>query len=170
MVKTADDARRAVEAVKYYPEGQRGMGGARASAWGMKGGFGNYLVESNRETMVIIQIETKEAIENIAEIVSVEGVDVVLIGRLDLSQAMEIPGQTHDPIITEAVDHIIEEAQKAGVAIGLFEFDAQRANEYKARGVQLFETWLGYFLSRAAGDYMRQVRGGETKDLSGGAM
>jgi len=163
MVKTADDARRAVEAVKYHPQGQRGMGGARASAWGMKGGFGNYIVESNRETMVIIQIETKEAIENIADIVSVEGVDAVLIGRLDLSQAMEMPGKTHDPIITSAVDHIIDEAQNAGVAIGLFELDAKRANQYKARGVQLFETWLGYFLSRAAGEYMQQVRGDQIR-------
>ena len=170
MVRTADDARRAVEAVKYYPQGQRGMGGARASAWGMKGGFGNYLVESNRETMVIIQIETKEAIENIADIVSVEGVDAVLIGRLDLSQAMEIPGKTDDPIITNAVDHIIDEAQNAGVAIGLFELDAQRANQYKARGVKLFETWLGYFLARAAGDYMQQVRGDEIKTTSKGAI
>jgi 4-hydroxy-2-oxoheptanedioate aldolase len=163
MVRTADDARRAVEAVKYYPQGQRGMGGARASAWGMKGGFGNYIVESNRETMVIIQIETKEAIDNIAEIVSVEGVDAVLIGRLDLSQAMEIPGRTDDPMITTAVDRIIDAAQSAGVAIGLFELDAQRAIEYKARGVQLYETWLGYFLAKAAGTYMQQVRGGETK-------
>jgi 4-hydroxy-2-oxoheptanedioate aldolase len=170
MVKTADDARRAVDAVKYFPQGQRGMGGARASAWGMKGGFGNYLVESNRETMVIIQIETKEAVENISEIVSVEGVDAVLIGRLDLSQAMGIPGKTDDPIITDAVDRIIDASQNAGVAIGLFELDAQRANQYKARGVQLFETWIGYFLARAASDYMQQVRGDEIKTVSKEAL
>ncbi len=170
MVKTADDARRAVEAVKYYPHGKRGMGGARASAWGMKGGFGNYLVESNQETLVIIQIETKEAVDNITEIVSVEGVDAVLIGRLDLSQAFEIPGKTDDLIISNAVDRVIDAAQNARVAIGLFELDAQRANHYKTRGVQFFETWLGYFLAKSAGEYMQKVRGDEVKIISKEAL
>ena len=170
MVRTAEDARRAVESVKYFPQGQRGMGGARASAWGMKGGFGNYIAESNRETMVIIQIETREAVENIDDIVAVEGVDAVLIGRLDLSQALEIPGKTDDPIVADAVDRVIEAAGKAGVTVGLFELDAQRANDYKVQGVQLFETWLGYFLTRAATDYFHQVRGDEKKTVSKGVV
>jgi 4-hydroxy-2-oxoheptanedioate aldolase len=170
MVRTADDAQRAVEAVKYYPQGKRGMGGARASAWGMKGGFGNYVVESNQETMVIIQIETEEAVENIADIVSVEGVDAVLIGRLDLSQAMGIPGKTEDPMIVNAVDRIIDAAQNAGKGIGLFELDAQRASQFVGRGVHMYQTWLGYFLSKAAAGYMQQVRGEAARPVASGAL
>ncbi|MFQ5610580.1 MAG: HpcH/HpaI aldolase/citrate lyase family protein [Anaerolineae bacterium] len=170
MVRTADDARRAVEAVKYHPLGQRGLGGARASAWGMKGGFGQYLADANRETMVIIQIETKEAVENISAILAVEGVDAILIGRLDLSQAYGIPGQSHDPLISETVERLINEAQAAGVAVGLFELDPQRAVQYKSRGVRLFETWLGYFLARAAAGYMQQVRGDATGSVPGGEV
>lgn len=170
MVRTAEDARRAVEAVKYYPQGQRGAGGARASAWGMKGGFGRHIVDSNRETMVIIQIETKEAVENISDILSVEGVDAVLIGRLDLSHAMGIPGKTDDPKITEAVDNIIAASQGTGVSVGLFELDAQRASHYKDRGVQFFETWIGYFLAKAAAGYMQQVRGDAVRSVSEEAL
>jgi 4-hydroxy-2-oxoheptanedioate aldolase len=170
MVRTADDAQRAVDAVKYFPQGKRGLGGARSSAWGMKGGFINYLGESNKETMVIIQIETKEAVDNITEIVSVEGVDAVLIGRLDLSQAMGIPGKTDDPMITDAVERTIAAAQSAGISIGLFELDAQRATQYKSQGVQMYQTWLGYFLSKAAAQYMQQVRGDEIRPVSKEAL
>jgi len=170
MVRTAEDARLAVEAVKYFPQGKRGMGGARTSAWGMKGGFANYVVESNQETMVIIQIETEEAVENVDEIASVEGVDALLIGRLDLSQAMGIPGKTEDPIMVKAVDRIIDAAQNAGIGVGLFELDAQRASQFVGRGVHMYETWLGYFLSKAAAAYMQQVRGEAARPVSAEAL
>ena len=168
MVRTADDARRAVEAVKYHPRGRRGMGGARASAWGMKDGFGQYIIDSNQETMVIIQIETKEAVDNISAILAVEGVDAILIGRLDLSQAYGIPGQSHDPLIANAVERLIDAVQDTGVAVGLFELDPQQARHYTSRGVQLFETWLGYFLARAAAGYMQQVRGEAARSVPRG--
>lgn len=165
MVRTAEDARRAVEAVKYYPLGQRGAGGARASAWGMRGGFGQYMIDSNRETMVIIQIETQEAVENISSILSVEGVDAILIGRLDLSQSLGVPGKTDDPLVTETVDRLIEEAQGTDIAVGLFELDPQRACSFTGRGVRLFETWVGYFLAKAATGYMQQVRAQSEKSI-----
>jgi 4-hydroxy-2-oxoheptanedioate aldolase len=170
MVKTADDARRAVEAVKYHPLGQRGMGGARASAWGMKGGFASYIEDANRETMVIIQIETREAVENISDILAVEGVDAILIGRLDLSQAFGIPGRSQDPLITDIVEKIIHAAKGSGIAVGLFELDPQSAIQYKRRGVQLFETWVGYFLVKAAAGYMQQVRGEAAEPVQAGAV
>lgn len=170
MVRTAADARSAVEAVKYHPLGQRGMGGARASAWGMKGGFVPYIEAANRETMVVVQIETREAVENISDILAVEGIDAILIGRLDLSQAFGIPGRSQDPLISEIVDTVIEAAQGSGVAAGLFELDPQSALRYKNRGVQLFETWVGYFLAKAASGYLQQVRGGPAEPIQAGAV
>lgn len=170
MVRTAADARSAVEAVKYHPLGQRGMGGARVSAWGMKGGFAQYIEDANRETMVIIQIETKEAVENIADILAVDGVDAILIGRLDLSQAFGIPGQSQDPLITNIVEKVIEAAAGSRVAVGLFESDPQSAIRYQGRGVQLFETWVGYFLAKAAAGYLQKVRGEVAEPLQAGAV
>lgn len=166
MVKTAEDARQAVEAVKYYPEGKRGAGGARASAWGMKGGFDQWIIDSNRETLVIIQIETKESVDNVAEILAVEGVDVLLIGRLDLSHAYGIPGKTTDPIITDAVDKVISAAKGTGVSVGVFELDEDRATKFVEQGVQLFETWVGYFISKAAAGYLQKVRGDTPRKVS----
>ncbi len=159
MVRTAEDVHHVMDAVKYPPLGRRGLGGARASAWGMKGGYGQYVPDSNQETLVIIQIETQEAVENISDIVAVPGVDAVLIGRLDLSQALGMLGKSDDPVITAIVERVIAAAHGTGVAVGLFELNAQRASQYTGRGVQLFETWIGYFMSKAAGDYMQQVRG-----------
>ncbi len=170
MVRTADDVRRVVEAVKYPPVGQRGLGGARASAWGMKGGFGQYVVDSNRETMVIVQIETKEAVENISAILAVEGLDAVLIGRLDLSQSLGMLGKTEDPVISEMVERVINAARGTGVAVGLFELNPQRASQYAGRGVQLFETWIGYFMAKSSADYMQQVRGASTAPVTEGAL
>lgn len=170
MVRTEEDARRAVEATKYHPLGHRGMGGARASAWGMKGGFAQYAEDANRETMVIIQIETKEAVKNISAILSVEGVDAILIGRLDLSQDLGILGKDQEPQISEIVDRIIDEAQSTDVAVGLFELDPQLASQYASRGVHLLETWVGYFLAKAAAGYMKQVRGEAPGHVSKGAV
>ncbi len=170
MVRTADDVQRVVEAVKYPPLGGRGLGGARASAWGMKGGFGQYVVDSNRETMVIVQIETKEAVENISAILSVEGLDAVLIGRLDLSQSLGMLGKTEDPVISEMVEHVIDAARGTGVAVGLFELNPQRASQYTGRGVQLFETWIGYFMAKSSADYMQQVRGASTAPVAEAAL
>lgn len=170
MIRTAQDVQRVVEAVKYPPMGLRGLGGARVSAWGMKGGFGQYVPDANRETMIIIQIETKEAVENIADILAVDGIDAVLIGRLDLSQSLGMMGKTEDPVISEMVDHVIDTARGTGVAVGLFELNPQRASHYMGRGVRLFETWIGYFMAKASADYMQQVRGSSQRTVTEGAL
>jgi 4-hydroxy-2-oxoheptanedioate aldolase len=170
MVRTAEDVRRIVEAVKYPPAGQRGLGGARVSAWGMKGGFGQYVLDANQETLVIVQIETREAVENISAILSVEGVDAVLIGRLDLSQSLGMLGKTEDPVISEMVEHVIDTAHGTSVAVGLFELNPQRASQYTGRGVQLFETWIGYFMAKASADYMQQVRGASKGPVTEAAL
>ena len=97
-VNTAEEARAAVDAVKYGPEGHRGIfSGGRPANYGFAGTTGDYAKEANRQTLVCLMLEEVEAIENLPELVTVPGVDVYFIGSGDLSQSMGHTGQQAHP-------------------------------------------------------------------------
>lgn len=98
-------AQDAVRAVKYPPEGARGIGGRLQTMSGMS--TAEYIRETNEETMVIAMIEDTEAIKNLSDILAVDGLDVLFIGRLDLSISLGIPGQVDNIMVKEAVDKVI---------------------------------------------------------------
>ena len=77
-----------IESVKYPPEGRRGLAAVRAANYGITGSLGDYVKEANRETMVIVQIETMQAVANLKEMLTVPGTDMFFIGPSDLSSAM----------------------------------------------------------------------------------
>ena len=80
-VNTADEARAAVDAVKYAPDGHRGIfSGGRPAGYGFKGSTADYAKDANRQTLVCLMLEEVEAIENLPELVKVPGVDVFFIG------------------------------------------------------------------------------------------
>ena len=91
MVNSASDAAKAVSAVKYPPVGTRGVGLARAQGYGLD--FERYKKWVNKESVVIVQIEHINAIENLEEILKVKGVDAGIIGPYDLSASMGHPGE-----------------------------------------------------------------------------
>lgn len=91
MVNTKKQAEAAVKAVKYPPFGTRGVGLARAQGYGME--FKRYRDWVNKESIVVVQIEHKEAIENLEDILKVDGVDASIIGPYDLSASMGHPGE-----------------------------------------------------------------------------
>ncbi len=89
-VNTADEARAAVDAVKYGPEGHRGIfSGGRPAGYGFKGATADYAREANRQTLVCLMLEEVEAIENLPDLVTVPGVDVYFIGSGDLSRGVK---------------------------------------------------------------------------------
>jgi len=102
-VRDRGDAEAAVQAAKYAPRGDRGAQVTRLAGSGTTSlGFGDWARISNDETMVIIQIETREAVENLAEIMSVPGVDAFELGRLDLAQSLGFPGRGDHPTVRDA--------------------------------------------------------------------
>ncbi len=103
MVNRRAEAEAVVESVKYPPEGKRGLAGVRAANYGLTGPLGDYVKEANRETMVIVQVETLQAVDNLKEILAVKGTDVVFIGPTDLSSVMGYPGQTSHPEVLKMV-------------------------------------------------------------------
>jgi len=116
MVNSADEARRAVEAVRYPPEGTRSVGLARAQGYG--GRFVKYLEWLNRESIVIVQIEHIKAVENLRDILSVEGVDGFIVGPYDLSGSLKVPGNFNDPNFLQALDEINRVKSQLRVAAG----------------------------------------------------
>lgn len=95
QVNTADEAKRAVEYAKYPPEGTRGISPMWTAMLDVT--WDEYLPVANDETALVLQIETPQGIENLAEIAAVDGVDVVFAGPADLSASMGFIGQFEHP-------------------------------------------------------------------------
>jgi len=117
MVNSADDARLAVASIKYPPYGRRSVGIARAHGYGPR--FDDYVKIANDESILIIQIEHIEGVRNIEEILSVEGIDGLLIGPYDLSGSLGVPGELNHPKVEEAKRVVLEAANKRNIAAGI---------------------------------------------------
>jgi len=117
-VNSKEEAEKAVTYCRYQPEGLRGCApGRAASAWGLS--TAEYLKIANDEVLVVVQIETKKAVENIEGIVSVEGVDATFIGPSDLSASMGHRGEYFHPEVVEAMGRVVEACRSSGVAPGI---------------------------------------------------
>lgn len=118
-VKTAKDALESARAAKFNPDGERSAIGGLAALQ-----YGNFsTLDANRavnaNVMVIVMIETLEALENLEAIARVPHVDVLLIGTNDLTACYGIPGQHDDERITEAYRRVIEVCRKTGKGLGI---------------------------------------------------
>ena len=117
LVGSAQEARRAVEAAKFPPQGIRGFSFCRGNNYGVE--FDDYSRRANEDIAVVVMIESKEAIENIDEILAVDGVDGVFIGPYDLSGSYGIPGKTNDDIVRRGCRSVLDACRKAGKSAGL---------------------------------------------------
>lgn len=103
MISTKEEAEKLVSYVKYPPIGKRGVGLARAQNYGLDGGFPNYRNHIADEIPIIAQIEHYEGVNNLAEILSVDGIDGTFIGPFDLSGSLGKPGQYDDDDVKEVM-------------------------------------------------------------------
>ena len=101
MVNKPEDAKRAIEATRYAPEGMRGVGLARAQGYGAR--FQEYLQWQKDNPIVIVQIEHRDALKYLDKILAVTGVDGYIIGPYDLSSSMGIPGDFDHPDFIENI-------------------------------------------------------------------
>lgn len=105
MINSVDQAEQAVSAVRYPPQGTRGVGLARAQGYGSS--FDKYLDWVSKESVVIVQVEHIEAVNNLEAILAVGGVDGFIIGPYDLSGSLGVPGQFDHALMKEAMERII---------------------------------------------------------------
>jgi 2-dehydro-3-deoxyglucarate aldolase len=117
LINSAAQAQELVRAVKYPPHGARGVGFCRANMYGMH--FEEAVTSANEQTLVCVQIEHMDGVQQINEILSVSGVDAVFVGPYDLSASMGITGQFDDPRMLNAAQRILSACQEHGVAPGI---------------------------------------------------
>ena len=116
MINNRDDAILAVSAVKYPPFGARGVGLARAQGYGF--GFEEYKEWVKKESIVIVQIEHKSAIDNLEEILNVEGVDASIVGPYDLSASFGYPGEYERKEVKSAIRKYLTVCDELGKPAG----------------------------------------------------
>ena len=131
MVDTAEQARELVRSMRYPPGGVRGMGGARASRWGR---YPNYAKEANAQVCLLVQVETREALDNLEAIAAVEGVDGIFIGPADLSASLGHVGNAGHPEVQAAIEGAIARINAAGKAAGILTPDETLARRYLELG------------------------------------
>jgi 2-dehydro-3-deoxyglucarate aldolase len=117
LVNSKKEAQNLVDAVKYSPMGKRGVGYSRSNNYGID--ILSSIANDNDETFVCVQIEHIDAIKNLDDILSVEGIDAAIIGPYDLSASMGLAGQLDHPEMEEAIHYNLEKCQKRGIMPGI---------------------------------------------------
>ena len=147
QIRTAEEVERAVAATRYPPDGTRGIGPYRASAWFAE--FPDYFAEGAKQITVIAQIETKEAVDHLDDIAAVEGLHGLLIGPADLSASLgHFPNTRHEEC--EAVaQRVVDVCQQHGLAAGYY---CNGGADAKARLDQ------GFRLVNVGSDFGQMVR------------
>jgi len=146
MVNSAEQARELVRRVKYpMPDGRGGVtDGRRGSAFSTRaagyGAFGgpDHTQRSNEGVVLIVQIETPQAIENIEAIAAVPGIDAVFIGINDLAHSMGHENRFTDEPVQKAIFHALNTLSKAGVCSGIPAFSQADEDKYAALGARFF--------------------------------
>jgi 4-hydroxy-2-oxoheptanedioate aldolase len=154
-VNSAEEAERVVRSVKYGPRGIRGLAGNRLSGWKADA---ETTAAANRETLVVVHIETDEAVAAIDEFVEVDGIDVLFIGPTDLSHSLGVPGEPGHPRVREAMDRVAEAVVGSPVALGLFAADPATVRAWRRRGARYLTTGLEPLLRPAMSTYLEESR------------
>lgn len=133
MVDTAAQAEQLVRAVRYPPQGVRGVAAsiARASRWGLQPG---YMERANQEICLLVQAETRTAIDNLDELCRVDGVDGIFIGPSDLAASLGHPGDLGHPEVQAVIDDGLRRVIASGKAAGIISTEPAQAQRYMDMG------------------------------------
>ena len=163
MIDTAEQARALVAATRYPPTGTRGVGAgvARAARWGR---VENYMARASDELCLLIQAESKTAIDNLDALLEVEGMDGIFIGPADLSASLGYPDNAAHPEVQQIIEQSIRRIRKAGKAAGFLAVDitmAQRAISWGANFVAIGVDTMLYTdaLDRRLAQFRQQAAG-----------
>ncbi len=164
FVQNAEEARRAVAATRYPPQGVRGMAGmSRASRFGT---VPDYFKAANTMVSVILQLETPQAVEHLEAIAAVEGVDALFLGPADLSGAMGHVGQLTHPAVMEVMASSARRCKAVGKPVGTVGGTADVVTQYRAMGYDFvaIASDLG-LLMRAAQAAVKALHAQETEHV-----
>ena len=158
-VETKEDAQAAVCNTKYYPLGERGVGRVRWSKWGTAGSEGELLAQANEMTMIIALVESAKGVENLPGILSVEGIDAIMIGPSDLSQSLGLPCQYKHPKVQEYVGRIMDTCIADKKPVGMGFNNAEEGRNFVERGGSMVYINENFLIQNACRAYLRTVEG-----------
>ena len=149
-VESRDQVLKIIDSTKYPPEGNRGAAFGIAHDDYSVVDIGESAKSANEETLIIVQTETAKGVENVEEIISVEGIDVAFIGQCDLSISLGIPGQYDHPDFLKALDKVRNACEKYGVAPGYLPLNVPEAKEMVDKGMRCLAYSADVFLFQIA--------------------
>lgn len=159
QVRTIADVERAVAWCHYPPRGMRGVAPRRASGYGR--GTAAYMAVADELVTCCVQIETREALEGLDDILSVPGVDTILVGPNDLAASIGHTGQITHPDVEAAIVRVVERAKAHGVPAGIWTQSSTVARERRQQGYRWATVGADYgFMLAAADAAVREVHGG----------
>jgi 2-keto-3-deoxy-L-rhamnonate aldolase RhmA len=150
-VDTAEQAEAAVQAVKFPPRGLRGSQPPSFHTSYAKVDTGEYMEEANRETLVMVQIESRDAIDHLDEILAVAGVDGSTLGRGDLAAEFGVSNRDH-PEILAGLEAMIEACERHGKIPGLMVQQTEDARQWIERGIRYVTYASEVLMIRTAGN------------------
>jgi len=136
-VETAEQAAEIVRSAKYPPQGRRGCALSMAHTDYGAVDRKEYLTRANDELLLILQIESRRAIENIEEIAEVGGFDAFVVGPSDLSLSYGLPGETTHRTVVEAIERVLKTALEKGIYCGIHLGDAEQLVGWKKKGMRI---------------------------------
>jgi 2-keto-3-deoxy-L-rhamnonate aldolase RhmA len=164
-VASREDALRAVSAVKFRPAGDRGLSASRASGFGAKAGYPSYIAEANRETQVVVHVESAAGVAAAEEIAAVDGVDVLLFGALDLSHDLGRPGEVEDPEVLRCAERLAAATALAGKVLGAVVSDASDVRSWRTRGARYLLTTVESFVTPGIARFLAEARAPAEEEL-----
>jgi 2-keto-3-deoxy-L-rhamnonate aldolase RhmA len=135
QIRTLDDMDKIKNAAFYPPKGKRGIGPGRVTDYGLR--MMDRKTNPDKDTVVIIQIETVEALHNLDQIISFDFFDMLFIGPGDLSMDLGVFGEFSNPVIIERISDIIRKTKQYKKKVGIFATNVQTAARYLKEGVDL---------------------------------
>ncbi len=158
-VTEARQVQNALECMKYPPIGKRGSVLGRGHTDFKSGAVAEAMAIANEESMLVVQIETREALDNLGFILDIPGVDVALIGPNDLSIALGVPGEMNHPSMISGIEKMIAACKIADVTPAIHFNDLQLAVGWAAKGMRMvsISSEVG-FLMQSARDAVSTLR------------
>jgi len=149
-----------LQMIKYPPIGRRGSVVARGHTDLKGGSIVDVMRDANEESMLVVQIETRQALERIDEILSIPGVDVAFVGPTDLSVALGIAGKMTDPVLVAAITRVLESCHRNNVIPAIQMNDLTLAAHWAAKGMKLvsFNSEIG-ILTQGASSAVATING-----------
>lgn len=130
-VSTVEQARQIIKYAKFPPIGERGACPfVRANSYGAGGGK-EYYSRANQELVIAVNIEGVDGVRNMEEIIALDGIDIINVGRVDLSVALGVPGQTSHPLVEKAIRDVSDLCIKYGKCSGTYIERPEQAADYK---------------------------------------